>query len=140
MRADYQVLLGTNRHTIGPTGWLQEENNLKAVVTTDRAIDATHPFVGREYGLARYERIRGGDFAAGDRHYAATKAFWARVEGTWEADFARSGTITLNGQVDQKATFVPLFERAERVANEGPLSGDDAAIRRALDALQVDSR
>ena len=29
MRDDYQVLVGTNRHTITPDGWLQEENNLK---------------------------------------------------------------------------------------------------------------
>ncbi len=30
VRKDYQVLIGTNRHTITPTGWIQEENNLKA--------------------------------------------------------------------------------------------------------------
>src|SRR5687768_15132237 len=29
VRKDYDVLVGTNRHTITPTGWVQEENNLK---------------------------------------------------------------------------------------------------------------
>jgi len=29
VRKDYQVLVGTNRHTITPDGWVQEENNLK---------------------------------------------------------------------------------------------------------------
>ena len=30
VRRDYQVLTGTDRHTVEPTGWLQEENNLEA--------------------------------------------------------------------------------------------------------------
>ena len=32
VRKDYQVLVGTNRHTITPAGWVQEENNLKLVL------------------------------------------------------------------------------------------------------------
>ena len=39
VRKDYQVLLGTNRHTITATGWVQEENNLKTVLTPERALD-----------------------------------------------------------------------------------------------------
>ena len=69
VRDDYQVLVGTNRHTISPTGWLQEENNLKAVLTEAREIDRSRPYVAREYGVARYERIRDADFAAADRYY-----------------------------------------------------------------------
>ncbi len=34
VRKDYQVLLGSNRHTITATGWVQEENNLKTVLTS----------------------------------------------------------------------------------------------------------
>ena len=63
VRDDYQVLIGTNRHTISATGWIQEENNLKAVLTDARAVDASRPFVAREYGVARYERIRDAEFA-----------------------------------------------------------------------------
>ncbi len=137
VRSDYQVLLGTNRHTIVPTGWLQEENNLKTVLTPERTIDAAHPAVGREYGLARYERIRDGDFAAADRYYETTKTFWNRVQGAWDGDFAQEGTITLRGQVDQKNYFVPLFERAGEIEKQGA-SGDDAqAVRAALDAMRA---
>src|SRR5262249_6412537 len=32
VRKDYDVLVGTNRHTITPTGWVQEEDNLKVVL------------------------------------------------------------------------------------------------------------
>ncbi len=136
VRADYQVLLGTNRHTILPTGWLQEENNLKAVVTKDRTIDPSHPYVGREYGLARYERLRDADFAAADHYYQATKAFWDRVQDAWSADFAKDGTITLRGQVDQKNYFVPLFDRAEQVEEKGASGDEGPAIRAALDAMR----
>src|ERR1043165_1242029 len=41
VRDDYQVLAGTNRHTILPTGWVQEENNLKAVLQQSREPDAS---------------------------------------------------------------------------------------------------
>ena len=136
VRSDYQVLLGTNRHTIVPSGWLQEENNVKTVLTKDRAIDATHPAVGREYGLARYERLRDPDFAAADRYYGKTKAFWNRVQDTWSNDFAKDGTITLRGQVDQKNYFVPLFERADAIAETGAAGDDARAIRAALDAMR----
>jgi len=57
VRKDYHVLIGTNRHTITPTGWVQEENNLK--LATDQ-----RKYLAREYGVARYERIRDADFAA----------------------------------------------------------------------------
>jgi len=36
VRKDYEVLVGTNRHTITPQGWLQEENNLKLVLADRR--------------------------------------------------------------------------------------------------------
>lgn len=137
VRRDYQVLAGTNRHTVGPAGWIQEENNLKAVLVPDRTLDVAHPYVGREYGVARYERIRGADFAEADRYHVRTRAFWDRVVDAWDADFARDGTITLRAQSDQSNAFVPLFERADRVAEQGPSPDDDAAIRAALDAMRA---
>lgn len=137
VRSDYQVLLGTNRHTVLPTGWLQEENNLKAVLTADRTLDAAHPYAGREYGVARYERLRDADFAAADRYYTATRSFWDRVAATWNDDFAKDGTLTLRGQVDQKNYFVPLFEHAAGIEEHGPSSDDTQAIRAALDAMRA---
>ena len=140
VRRDYQVLAGTNRHTIVPSGWLQEENNLKTVVTTDRAIDVGHPYVGREYGVARYERIRDANFGAADHYYERTRAFWDRVEDTWNADFATRGAITLQGESDQKAFFVPLFERADQIEQKGPSPDDDAVIRATLDRMRAPER
>jgi hypothetical protein len=136
VRDDYQVLLGTNRHTIGPTGWVQEENNLKAVVTDARALDSTRPYLGREYGVARYERTRDADFAAADEYYDRTKLFWRDVRATWYDTFKRNGTVALRGPVDKLGLFMPLFERADEIAAQPSEQGNSAknteVIRSAL--------
>lgn len=109
MRNDYQVLYGTNRHTVMSTGWLQEENNLKAVLTEDRK-PAAEPYVGREYGLARYEAIRDTSFAAADAYYGSTRDFWTEVREQWETAFAAEPVITLRGPVDEMGLFMAADE------------------------------
>ena len=59
VRSDYQVLMGTNRHTITPTGWVQEEDNLKLVLDADGKPSADVPYLSREVGVNRYEHIVG---------------------------------------------------------------------------------
>ena len=119
VRDDYQVLAGTNRHTIVPSGWVQEENNLKGVLTQFRELDASRPYVGREYGVARYERIRDADFAAADQYYERTKEFWDQVRDRWSKVFADRGSVTLTGPVDKLGLFKPLFEHADAIAEQG---------------------
>lgn len=119
VRDDYQVLIGTNRHTIYPAGWIQEENNLKAVLTDKREVDASQAYRAREYGVARYERIRDADFAAADRYYARTKQFWDQVRDRWQRVFAEQGTVTLRGPVDKLGLFRPLFAHAAQVEEQG---------------------
>jgi len=132
VRDDYHVLLGTNRHTVAPTGWVQEENNLKAVLTEQREIDPARPYLAREYGVARYERIRDFDFAAADRYYERTRVFWDRVRESWTSAFAQQATITLRGAVDKLGLFAPLFARADEIEAGGPSTGDaDAGLIRA---------
>src|SRR4029077_20902863 len=58
VRTDYQVLVGTNRHTITPTGWIQEEANQKVAIGPDE------PVLARELGVNRYERITGFNWSA----------------------------------------------------------------------------
>jgi hypothetical protein len=140
VRDDYQALIGTNRHTIGPTGWTQEENNLKTVLTAQRGIDSSRPYVAREYGMARYERLRDADFAAADRYYERTRSFWNQVRDAWSAAFEQQGTITLRGPVDKLGLFMPLFERADQINEKGAANGDNNAklIRDVLVGMGVD--
>ena len=127
VRKDYQVLVGTNRHTITPEGWVQEENNLKRALEDAR-------YLAREYGVARYQRIRDYDFSAGERYYARTEPFWAEVRSAWREIERRAQRFTLRAPVDQAQLFVPFFKYAAKL-EEGAAFDREAArafIRRTL--------
>lgn len=127
VRKDYQVLVGTNRHTITPDGWVQEENNVKRVLEGARNL-------AREYGVARYQRIKDYDFSAGERYYVRTEPFWAEVRAAWAEIAQRTPRFTLRSQVDQGRLFVPFFEYAARL-EQGAAFDREAArafIRRTL--------
>lgn len=110
VRKDYQLLQGTNRHTVGPLGWIQEENNLKRT-----AGEAPLPYVGREYGVARYERLKDADFAAADAYYRATRAYWDAVLEVW-AEIWSTQRQVLVANSDQSGAFAGLFELADEFA------------------------
>lgn len=115
VRDDYQVLAGTNRHTILPAGWVQEENNLKLAVDAAGRPRAGLPFVAREYGIARYERIRGYDFGPGRRYFERTEPFWAEVRAAWRSLADRQERLALKARVDQHQLFVPFFDYAAKL-------------------------
>ena len=128
VRKDYDVLRGTNRHTITPTGWMQEENNLKA------ATGAALPVVGREYGVARYERLKDADFSGAQNYYQSTRVYWDKVLDVWAALWREHRAITLKANSDQSGAFAGLFELAEDFAN-GKLTAEGATpqIRKAIE-------
>jgi len=127
VRKDYDVLVGTNRHTITPQGWVQEENNLKLVLAEQR-------YLAREYGVARYDRIRDYDFAAGEKYYARTEPFWAEVRAAWRELEQGKGRFSVRAPVDQAQLFMPFFEYAARLEKGEAFDRDDARafIRRTL--------
>jgi hypothetical protein len=108
------------------------------VVTAAREIDAAQPYLAREYGVARYERIRDADFAAADHYYKTTQMFWDQVRDAWSTSFKKQGTITLRGPVDKLGLFRPLFAYADELA-EGGSSKNNAGnvIRDALRDMGV---
>ncbi len=110
VRKDYQLLRGTNRHTIVPHGWIQEENNLKATSSATAL-----PYLGREYGVARYERIKDPEFGAADRYYEGTRAFWGQVLAAWEQLWSQHSEVQLHASPDQSGAYAGLFELAEQV-------------------------
>jgi len=127
VRKDYEVLVGTNRHTITPGGWVQEENNLKLAMKEKK-------FLAREYGVARYERIKDYDFGAGETYYKRTEPFWAEVRAAWrELEEARGG-FSMRAPVDQAQLFVPFFGYAQKLADGAASDREDARafVRRTL--------
>jgi hypothetical protein len=127
VRKDYDVLVGTNRHTITPTGWVQEENNVKVLSATQRQL-------AREYGVARYERIRDYDFGEGETYFRRTEPFWAVVRAAWRELEQGRGRFTLRAQPDQGQLFLPFFEYAQKLADGAPFDREEARafIRRTL--------
>jgi hypothetical protein len=138
VRKDYDYLWGTNRHTIVPTGWIQEENNLKATGRPGVPRAGAVPYVGREYGVARYERISDREFTASDTYYESTRAFWNEVVASWERAWRDNARITLKAPVDQSGGYVQLFELADRfAAGKLPPAQMRAAIGKSLRDIGV---
>jgi len=126
VRKDYHVLVGTNRHTITPDGWVQEENNLKLALDKNGKARAEMPYLAREYGFARYQRIRDYDFSAGEIYFARTEPFWAEVRAAWRELAQHEARFTLKAPVDQGRLFEPFFEYAQNLADGKRLDRDDA--------------
>jgi len=115
VRDDYHILEGVNRHTLTPTGWVQEEENLKLVLDANGAPAAGTPYLARELGVARYEHVVDFDFSAGDRYWLRSGEFWRDVRAAWEAVYAEHDAFVYLEEVDGEQMFVPLFEYADRL-------------------------
>ena len=126
VRKDYQVLVGTNRHTITADGWAQEENNLKLALDANGTARTATPYLAREYGFARYQRIRDYDFSAGESYFARTEPFWAEVRAAWRELAQREPRFTLRAAVDQGRLFEPFFDYAQNLADGKRFDRDDA--------------
>jgi hypothetical protein len=126
VRKDYQVLVGTNRHTITLDGWVQEENNLKLVLDNNGKARTQMPYLAREYGFARYQRIKDYDFSAGEHYFARTEPFWAEVRAGWREIGERQPRFTLKMPADQGRLFEPFFEYAQNLADGKRFDRDHA--------------
>ena len=126
VRKDYDVLIGTNRVTITPTGWTHEEDNLKVVLDAAGRPSAGEPVLAKELGFSRYERLVGFDDCAGRRYQQRTEPFWAEVRAAWDDVARRHARFTLRAAPDQGQLFVPLFEYAEKLDEGAPFDAADA--------------
>jgi hypothetical protein len=127
VRDDYHVLAGTNRHTITPRGWVHEEDNLKAVLDADGNLRGDSPYLAREAGLNRYERIVDHDFSAGDAYWSNTGAFWSEVRAAWQRVFEERDRFRIRSEVDGKRLFEAMFSYAGELDAGKEFDADDAA-------------
>ncbi len=127
VRSDYQVLVGTNRHTITPSGWMQEENNLKLALDESGKPRALLPYLAREYGVSRYERIKDYDFDPGRNYFETTEPFWREVRAAWNR-IGLAGRFRLVKPVDQGQLFLPFFEYAESLVEGKPFVIEEARL------------
>jgi len=110
VRDDYAALEGYNRHTILPTGWVQEEENLKLQLTSD---GDKQGYVAKELGHNRYERITAFDFSAGDEYWQETGAFWSIVRQQWQDIIAANESFVVKDRDGDTPLFALLFDLAD---------------------------
>jgi hypothetical protein len=77
-RDDYDVIVGINRHTITPTGWMHEQDNGKLVLR------GRNQLLARERGVIPYTRAPAEDFSAIVKSWRETEAFWRDVRAAWD--------------------------------------------------------
>ncbi len=119
VRSDYQVLIGTNRHTITPTGWVQEEENYKTVLNAEGEAAGDTPYLAKELGVNRYERVKNFDFSAGDRYWELTRVYWRDVRLAWDRIIKQNSEFAFVTNKDGIPLFVPFFEYAQKIVQQG---------------------
>lgn len=120
VRSDYQVLEGYNRHTILPDGWVQEEENYKLKLTERGKPAAETPYLAKELGINRYQKITDFDFSAGDAYWQKTGEFWRAVRDEWTAISRKKKSFRLHDEINGEQLFMPLFEYAESLTDQTP--------------------
>ena len=130
VREDYQTLFGSHRITITPHGWTQEEDALKLVLDERNNPRSEQPFLAREAGLSRYDRIVGYDFSAGDDYWRTTGPFWSRVRAYWTTLYRNESAFYFVKSVEGVPLFMALFDMADESFDT--VEQADAAIQDTL--------
>ena len=112
VRDDYQALYGSHRITITPAGWTQEEDALKLVLDENNRPSSSRPYLAREAGLSRYDRVLDYDFSAGDEYWQNTGAFWSRVRHYWDALYKAESAFSFVKSAEGMPMFMALFGMA----------------------------
>ena len=139
VRDDYDLLVGTNRHSITPTGWIQEEDNLKVKLSSSSKRGqfegiTTHSVLAREIGLNRYERIEGFDFSPATEYWDKTQGFWDSVKEHWRDVLTAKSSYSIK-KLEGQSLLMSLMMRAESIAasNEHLIEVDRNFVTSTLD-------
>lgn len=102
-RDDYDYLLGTNTHTVGPKGWLHFQDNIK-VIDRGEAPQA----IAHETGLNGYARTESPRAETATRWWQENRAAWDGIRGFWltamdDSEKAFAYTTSQNGTGLSKA-------------------------------------
>ncbi|MEM0909690.1 MAG: DUF6607 family protein [Pseudomonadota bacterium] len=124
VRDDYDVLEGINRHTIVPSGWVQEEENLKLVLNDAAQPDEAIPYLAKELGVARYERIVEHDFSPGDEYWEKSFVFWKDVRAVWQDLMNKHQRIEISKVADKQYMFMPFFAKAQAIVEGAPYDSE----------------
>ncbi len=122
VRSDYQTLVGTNRLTILPRGWIHAQDNVKTVLTGPYAVNKANPALAREYGVNRYDRIVGFDFSEQEAYWEKTAPFWSRVRAGWATHLSQAPTVKVATKCEDERVYKMLFGMASKIAEGKKMS------------------
>jgi hypothetical protein len=120
VRDDYDVLSGINRHTILPTGWVQEEDNVKVALPGVDPPATGERHLARELGVNRYERLAEFDTSAGERYWSNTAEFWNGVRAAWTELLALRERIELVGEQSEEPLWAHMLGFAQQLDDGAP--------------------
>lgn len=112
MRADYNVLMRTNRHQITGYGWLHEQDNTKMWVKNNSKIA-----IADEKGLNTYIKVDDEKCKVAQDWWVKNSQYWKRVREQWSVVFAKEKDLSLLSNLNEKPLFEYLFELQEKNAN-----------------------
>ncbi len=125
VRDDYNVLSGVNRITVTPTGWVHEQDNLKMVVDENGKELGSDPYLAKEIGLDRYERLSDFNDALAREYWERTAPFWADVREVWEDAINANPALRLNSEYQGRKLYEYLFDYSDRLAEGGAYDGKE---------------
>jgi len=125
-RKDYDLLIGTNRHTVSENLWYHEQDNAKWA----RRENEQYPLC-REKGLNTYERISDFDFSPANEYWKKTASYWQEVRNSWEAITPNEGHVKFLTKANGARLMEMLGDKAEDV-----LSGDNFTKAEILDKIK----
>lgn len=128
VRDDYQILEGTNRHTILPNGWVQEEENMKLVLNDPDNPTTDTSYLSKELGIARYERIVEHDFSGGDEYWNKSKHYWADVRDVWKTMIEGQNAMIIHNKTSQQYMFMPFFSQAQAIVEGEPYDSEQGKV------------
>jgi len=128
VRDDYNVIEGVNTHIVTPSGWVHEQDNFKLIVDENGIPVSVAPYIAKEVGLNRYERVAGPEYAPGEEYWEETGEFWGDVRDAWTQVFIENDTIKLKSKFEGKKLYQYLFEYADGIQESG-VYGSDAGSK-----------
>jgi hypothetical protein len=88
---------------------VQEEHNYKLVLDEQDNVDIAVPFLAKEVGLARYQKIVQHDFSPGDEYWQKSSQFCQDVSEIWAQKIQTSDGLVINNRVGGQLMFMPFF-------------------------------
>lgn len=127
VRSDYDVLAGINIQIITPEGWIHEQHNLKLELDEKCQPEKKSPYIARELGVNRYEKIKPGDYTDGKEYIDSTGDFWKIVRDKWNNVIQDNSSFSLKENHNNKKLFEYLFSYARKINESGFFDKEEAA-------------